>query len=202
MRIVISEFMDRSAVELLAAHHDTLYDPDLVDRREVLKAPVADADALIVRNRTQVNAELLAAASRLKVVGRLGVGLDNIDVGTCESRGMLVIPATGANALAVAEYVIGTAMLLLRGAYAFDGGRRRGQVAAVSALERPRAWRKDARHRRLRQHRPPHGAPRPRAWACARSASTRSSRPAIRAWIDEQASSPARWTHCLRRPTC
>jgi (S)-sulfolactate dehydrogenase len=51
------------------------------------------------------------------VVGRLGVGLDNIDVPACEARGLPVIPATGANALSVAEYVVGTAMLLLRGAY-------------------------------------------------------------------------------------
>jgi (S)-sulfolactate dehydrogenase len=131
MRIVISEFMDRAAVELMAAHHDTHYDPELADRREALKALVADADALIVRNRTQVNAELLAAALRLKVVGRLGVGLDNIDVATCESRGLLVIPATGANALAVAEYVIGTALFLLRGVY--------GSTADVAAGNWPRS---------------------------------------------------------------
>jgi (S)-sulfolactate dehydrogenase len=117
VRIVISEFMDAPAVELLGAHHATHYDRDLVDRRDELKARLADADALIVRNRTLVNAELLAAAPRLAVVGRLGVGLDNIDVAHCAQRGVLVIPATGANALAVAEYVIGTAMLLLRGAY-------------------------------------------------------------------------------------
>jgi (S)-sulfolactate dehydrogenase len=52
------------------------------------------------------------------VVGRLGVGLDNLDMAGCEARGMRVLPATGANALSVAEYVITTAMLLLRGAYA------------------------------------------------------------------------------------
>jgi (S)-sulfolactate dehydrogenase len=58
-----------------------------------------------------------SAAPKLGVVGRLGVGLDNIDVDACRARGIEVIPATGANALAVAEYVIGTAMLLLRGVY-------------------------------------------------------------------------------------
>ena len=117
MRIVISEFMDEAAVATLAAHHATEYDRDLVDRREELKARLIDADALIVRNRTQVNVELLAAAPRLRVVGRLGVGLDNIDVPACAARDVLVIPATGANALAVAEYVIGVAMVLLRGTY-------------------------------------------------------------------------------------
>ena len=82
-----------------------------------LHALAADADALIVRNRTQVRGELLAALQRCRVVGRLGVGLDNIDVSACQARGMQVIPATGANALSVAEYVIASAMLLLRGAY-------------------------------------------------------------------------------------
>jgi (S)-sulfolactate dehydrogenase len=118
MRIVVTEFMDDAAVAALARHHDTTYDRDLVDRRDELKAKLAEADALVVRNRTRVDADLLGAAPRLRVVGRLGVGLDNIDVPLCEARGIAVIPATGANALAVAEYVIGTAMVLLRGAYA------------------------------------------------------------------------------------
>ncbi|HEX4883372.1 MAG TPA: hydroxyacid dehydrogenase [Casimicrobiaceae bacterium] len=131
MRVLITEFMDEAAVASLASHHDTTYDKDLVDRRDELKAKLADVDALVVRNRTQVNAELLGAAPRLRVVGRLGVGLDNIDVALCEARGIAVIPATGANALAVAEYVIGTAMLLLRGAYA--------STADVAAGKWPRA---------------------------------------------------------------
>lgn len=117
MKIVISEFMDDAAVDELRYHHTVVYKPHLVDLPEALHEHVTDADALIVRNRTQVRRPLLQHASRLKVVGRLGVGLDNIDVNACESQGVRVIPATGANARAVAEYVIGTAMLLLRRAY-------------------------------------------------------------------------------------
>lgn len=117
MRVVISEFMDPVAVASLAARFDTAFDAEMAERREPLKRLLTDADALIVRNKTQVDGELLAAAPQLKVVGRLGVGLDNIDVLQCKSRGIEVIPATGANAVAVAEYVIGTALILLRGAY-------------------------------------------------------------------------------------
>lgn len=117
MRIVITEFMDERAVAQLQARHAVLYDPKLVDDAARLHAEAASADALIVRNRTQVRGELLAALAACGVVGRLGVGLDNIDVPACEARGIKVIPATGANALSVAEYVIATAMLLLRGAY-------------------------------------------------------------------------------------
>ena len=118
MRVVITEFMDETAVAGLATKHETFYDRNLVDRPDDLRARVATADALVVRNRTHVNATLLAGAPALKVVGRLGVGLDNIDVDACSARGIEVIPATGANALAVAEYVIGAAMFLLRGAFA------------------------------------------------------------------------------------
>lgn len=117
MKVVISEFMDDAAVKALAALFDITYDADLVNRRSDLLSLLADADALIVRNRTRVDTEVLNAAPALQVVGRLGVGLDNIDVEACSKRAITVIPATGANAVAVAEYVIGTAMALLRGAY-------------------------------------------------------------------------------------
>ena len=115
--IVISEFMDEDAVRDLAERRDVLYDPALVDRPDDLAAAVAEARALIVRNRTQVRGRLLEAATRLQVVGRLGVGLDNIDMAACKARDIAVYPATGANDLAVAEYVIAAAMMLLRGAY-------------------------------------------------------------------------------------
>ncbi|WP_312433905.1 hydroxyacid dehydrogenase [Achromobacter sp.] len=130
MRILISEFMDAPAVQALQQRFDVQYAPELVEQRGALLAAVAEADALIVRNRTQVNAELLAAAPRLVAVGRLGVGLDNIDLAGCETRAIKVIPATGANARAVAEYVIGTMLSLLRGAY--------GSTADVTAGVWPR----------------------------------------------------------------
>ncbi|MBS1154581.1 MAG: 3-phosphoglycerate dehydrogenase [Proteobacteria bacterium] len=116
-RILISEFMDDSAVAALASEFDVIYQPDLVDRPADLLEAARHADALIVRNRTQVRGELLAALKRAKVIGRLGVGLDNIDVSACQSRQIGVIPASGANAQAVAEYVIASIFLLLRGAY-------------------------------------------------------------------------------------
>lgn len=126
-RIVVTEFMDERAVAQLQAAHDVLYDPKLVDDAPRLLQQAAAADAIVVRNRTQVRGELLAALKRCKVVGRLGVGLDNIDVPGCEQRGMAVIPATGANALSVAEYVVSSAMVLLRGAYLSTASVAEGQ---------------------------------------------------------------------------
>ncbi len=133
-RIVISEFMDERAVAQLGAQHEVLYDAGLQKDATRLAVEAKNCDAFIVRNLTQVRGDLLAAlasSGRCKVVGRLGVGLDNIDVPACEAAGMQVIPATGANALSVAEYVICSAMLLLRGAYA--------STADVAAGKWPRA---------------------------------------------------------------
>ena len=115
--IVVSEFMDEEIARDGFRGRDLLFDPALVDDPDRLAAAVRDARALVVRNRTQVRASLLDAAPALTVVGRLGVGLDNIDVAACRARGVEVCPASGANDLSVAEYVITAAMMLLRGAW-------------------------------------------------------------------------------------
>jgi (S)-sulfolactate dehydrogenase len=115
--IVITEFMDEAAIAEHFAGRDVLYDPKLVDDAPRLQAALADARALIVRNRTQVRPALLAHAPKLRVVGRLGVGLDNIDLDACRARDVAVFPATGANDLSVAEYVITAALVLLRRAW-------------------------------------------------------------------------------------
>lgn len=120
MKIVITEFMDDAAVDTLRSRFgadNVLYDATLVDKSDALAAEASGCDALIVRNRTQVRGALLESLAKARVVGRLGVGLDNIDVPACEAKKIKVIPATGANALAVAEYVIATAMLLRRASY-------------------------------------------------------------------------------------
>lgn len=128
--IVISEFMEEAAVDTLRQDFSVLFDPTLVDRPEELLASLGAAKAILVRNRTQVRDDLLAAAPALQCVGRLGVGLDNIDVDACKARDVAVYPATGANDLSVAEYVITTALMLLRGAYL--------STASVAAGEWPR----------------------------------------------------------------
>ncbi|HEY9445515.1 MAG TPA: hydroxyacid dehydrogenase [Burkholderiales bacterium] len=118
MRIVISEVMDDEAVTWLKERFDVLYEPALVGERSGLLAAMPGADALIVKSRTRVDAELLASAPQLRAVGRLGTGLDNIDLPACKKRNVAVYPASGVNARSVAEYVICTALMLLRpGAY-------------------------------------------------------------------------------------
>lgn len=112
--IFISEFISRQALETLKRAHQVRYEPESYADSSKLGAGIVDADAWIVRNLTKVSADLIQTAKQLKVVGRLGVGLENIDLSACAQANIKVIPATGANADSVAEYVLGTAMALMR----------------------------------------------------------------------------------------
>jgi (S)-sulfolactate dehydrogenase len=115
--IVITESIDEDALNSVLAGYDILYDPTLFKRRDALYEAVANVPALIVRNNTQVDAEVLRHANKVVAIGRLGVGLDNIDMETCKARGVAVYPATGANTQSVVEYVLGAIFVLLRRAY-------------------------------------------------------------------------------------
>ena len=137
--IVISEFMDEAAVARLKVRHATVYDPALVDKSDELAKLAEEARVLIVRNRTQVRGTLLDGAQKLICVGRLGVGLDNIDVETCRARKVDVYPATGANNLAVAEYVITAALMLLRGAWLSSGSVSSGEWPRQTLIGREMA---------------------------------------------------------------
>lgn len=115
--ILITEFMNRGAVAKLSAERRTVYAPGLADNQDKLPAMMPGVRALIVRNRTQVTKAVLSAAPDLKCVGRLGVGLDNIDQAACAGCGVTVIAAGGANTVSVAEYVLTAILVLLRNAY-------------------------------------------------------------------------------------
>jgi len=117
-RILVSEYLPDEHLDLLRTRHDVVYDPDLCTDRSRLLPQMAGAEALFTRNRTRVDEELLAAALELRVLGRLGVGLDNIDMNSCERAGVQVIHAGGENAVSVAEFVIGAMLVVVRGVYA------------------------------------------------------------------------------------
>ena len=79
-----------------------------------LPAELADADALVVRSAVQADAKLLAAAPRLRIIGRAGVGVDNIDAAEATKRGIVVMNTPGANAVAVAELTLGLMISMCR----------------------------------------------------------------------------------------
>ena len=117
LRVVVPEYLLDGHVARLAERYDVVYDADLYADRETLHAACATASAIVVRNRTQIDTALIAAAPTMKVVGRLGVGLDNIDMEACAAAGVQVFPAVGGNSISVAEYVIGAMLVLGRGVY-------------------------------------------------------------------------------------
>lgn len=128
MTIIITEFIWSGAVDLLRAEHAVHAADDLWRRGDELRGLLAGAAALIVRNQTRVDAALLDAGPRLKVVGRLGVGLDNIDLAAAKARGVQVVFGRSANAIAVAEYVFAALFAVAR------------RIAEASASTRAGGW--------------------------------------------------------------
>lgn len=133
--IVISEDVWSDGFAELAKSQTTLHEPDLWSRRDDLKQALAKAEALVVRNRTQVNEELFAAAPNLKVVGRAGVGLDNIDIDAANRHGVVVSAALGINAIAVGELTLGLALALLRKVTELDSSTRSGEWNRKAGVE-------------------------------------------------------------------
>ncbi|HBV97483.1 MAG: 2-hydroxyacid dehydrogenase [Peptococcaceae bacterium BICA1-7] len=115
-KIVVTELIWEEGLDILRAVGEVIYDPDLW-KKETLESSIRDSDALIVRNQTKVTEGLIAPASKLKVVGRLGVGLDNIDIGACKKAGVEVVFARNANAISVAEYVFAAMLSFSRQPY-------------------------------------------------------------------------------------
>ena len=107
----------------------TAADVDVVPKlsEEQLIARMADVDALVVRSETKVTARVLASAPRLQVVGRAGVGVDNIDVEAATRHGVYVVNAPTGNIVAVAELTVGLVLALLRNIPAADAHVRAGE---------------------------------------------------------------------------
>src|SRR5699024_3154756 len=82
------------------------YDQTLSQEREKLLSIISEYDGLIIRNQTNVDKELLQKATNLKVIGRLGVGLDNVDTNEARKQGMKVVAANSVTATTGAEYVM------------------------------------------------------------------------------------------------
>src|SRR5204862_2537000 len=87
----------------------------------------AYADAPLVRSATKVTADLIKAAPRLRIIGRAGTGVDNIDVTAASSRGILVVNAPGANSISVAEHACALILALARAVPAADRAMKDGR---------------------------------------------------------------------------
>jgi D-3-phosphoglycerate dehydrogenase/(S)-sulfolactate dehydrogenase len=124
--ILISEDVWGAPFQKLEGSFPITRHDDLWSNPEELKASLKDVTALVVRNRTKVTAEIIAAAPKLKVIARAGVGLDNIDIKAADAAGVVVVAGLGANAVSVGELTLGLALALLRNVPGHDLATRDG----------------------------------------------------------------------------
>jgi D-3-phosphoglycerate dehydrogenase / 2-oxoglutarate reductase len=146
--VLIAEELSPAAVAQLESDFDVRY-ADGADRSALLAA-LAEADAVIVRSATRIDAEALAHAPRLRVVARAGVGLDNVDVEAATRAGVMVVNAPTSNIVSAAEHAVGLLLAVarnvpqaaasLRGGQwqrsAFTGVELQGKVAGILGLGR------------------------------------------------------------------
>ncbi len=112
MKVVVAEKISSSAIDLLREPRWTIVTPDQVEGK--LAAHLQTADALIVRSAVQVDADLLEPTRKLRVIGRAGVGVDNIDLDAATRKGIAVMNTPGANAIAVAEHALALMLAMAR----------------------------------------------------------------------------------------
>jgi D-3-phosphoglycerate dehydrogenase len=124
--ILISEDVWGTPFQTLEGSFPITRNDDLWNNPEELKAALKDVKALVVRNRTKVTADVIAAAPNLKVIARAGVGLDNIDLKAADAAGVVVVAGLGANAVSVGELTLGLALSLLRNVPGHDVATRDG----------------------------------------------------------------------------
>ena len=124
--ILISEDVWGTPFQTLEGSFPITRNDELWNNPEELKAALKDMKALVVRNRTKVTADVIAAAPNLKVIARAGVGLDNIDIKAADAAGVVVVAGLGANAVSVGELTLGLALSLLRNVPGHDVATRDG----------------------------------------------------------------------------
>jgi D-3-phosphoglycerate dehydrogenase len=114
MKVLICDGMHETGLELLRSAEGIEVDaPDQLNVEEI-KARLPEYDAMVVRSRTKVTPELLENVVKLKVVGRAGTGVDNIDVQAASAKGILVMNTPGANSMAAAEHTMSLMLALAR----------------------------------------------------------------------------------------
>ena len=123
MKVIVADKISERGVELLKESGWKV----VQTTKETLAGELPDADALIVRSTTKVTGELLEKGARLRVVGRAGVGVDNIDLDEATKRGVLVMSTPGGSTVSVAEHTFALLLALVRQVPKFDAAMREGR---------------------------------------------------------------------------
>ena len=160
-RVLISDKLSPAAIEIFKRRGiEVDFKPGLSPAE--LRAIIAPYDGLAVRSASKVTRELMEAAPNLKVVGRAGIGVDNVDVTSATARGVVVMNTPYGNAITTAEHAI--AMMFALARQLPEASRlHQGREVGEEPLHGRRAVRQDARADRLRQYRLHRRRPRRRA---------------------------------------
>jgi D-3-phosphoglycerate dehydrogenase / 2-oxoglutarate reductase len=111
-RVLVKEKIADAAVDLLRDEFDVELELEMSDTE--LAERIADFDAILIRSATKLNADLIERADRLKVIGRAGTGVDNVDIEAATKRGIIVANAPESNSIAAAEHTLALALALCR----------------------------------------------------------------------------------------
>src|SRR5713226_8529292 len=126
-RVLVTDTLAESGLAILRAASDVDLDYRPGLKGEDLLRAVRESDALITRSGTAVTQELVNAGDRLRVIGRAGVGLDNVDVDACTARGILVINAPTANIMSATEHTMAMLLALCRNIPEAHASVKRGE---------------------------------------------------------------------------
>ena len=113
-RVLVTDDLSREAVDLLQARHDFTFDVEKGLNPDQLAERIPTYDGLIIRSSAQVTNHVIAAGDRLKVIGRAGAGIDNVDLQAASERGVIVMNTPGANTVATAEHTMALLLALCR----------------------------------------------------------------------------------------
>ncbi|MDD3905438.1 MAG: phosphoglycerate dehydrogenase [Candidatus Omnitrophica bacterium] len=126
-RVLISDSLSKEAVEILQKEKEFKVDVNTKMTPEELKAAIKDYDALLVRSATKVTKDVIEAASKLKIIGRAGVGLDNVDVEAASKKGIIVVNTPAGNTISTAEHAFSMMMALSRNIPQADMSVKKGE---------------------------------------------------------------------------
>ncbi len=125
LKILVSDALSTEGLDYLRRYGEVDFKPDITP--DQLVAEIGAYDALVVRSRTKANAEVIEAAENLKVIGRAGVGVDNIDVDKATEKGIIVVNAPGGNTISAAEHAIALLTSLARNIAVANSSVKRGE---------------------------------------------------------------------------
>ena len=126
-KILVSDSLSDEGMQILKSSKDFIVDVKTGLKADELKATIGEYDALLVRSATKVTADIIEAATKLKIIGRAGVGLDNVDLKAATAKGVIVMNTPGGNTISTAEHTMSMILALSRSIPAADQSMKKNE---------------------------------------------------------------------------